>query len=116
MAADSSPLTPAQEILEQLLVLADQFGAATADAHQRISEAYAEAYQRLDPHDDGPVTEAALAYLDACTRAVLVVADGHEQLAATSGLDLLKTVGAAQAKLLRTVAAAGAATVRNLLC
>jgi hypothetical protein len=114
MTADLSPLTPAQEMLEQLLTLADQLGAVTAEAHQKISEACAEAYARLDSHPDDVLTDAALAYMDAWTRAVLAVADGHEQLTATCGLDLLKRIGAAQAKLVRTVVAASATTVRNL--
>jgi len=161
MSADMSPPPlpmPVQEMWEHLLALADTVGAASAEAHQKIADAYAGAHQgggwqagglqsliagQADSPDLGSffaasdfaerfssgsegllevcermtdaTVDAVLAYADAHTRAALAVAECHEQLTSIGDLEPLKTIGAARAELLRTVATAGTAALREIL-
>jgi hypothetical protein len=159
MVADSdssSWLAPTrvQDFWDQMLALADEIGAATAETHQQVRDAFAEAtlapssqpgavggwaaaadpsrllepsaladqvssttdriLQLSDAFADMSIG-VAVAYVDAWTRAVVAAADCHEQLAAAGDVEPLKTAGAARAQLLRTVATASAATLRDLI-
>jgi hypothetical protein len=59
--------------------------------------------------------KVTLAYLNACEAAALAVADLQEEVAATSPLELVKTVGGARARLAREVTKACASTAREIV-
>jgi hypothetical protein len=59
--------------------------------------------------------EVGLAFLDAMQRAALAAAKGHEELGALSQVDLLKSTAKAHAELVRTVAEAGTAALRDIV-
>jgi hypothetical protein len=95
-AAAWQTITPTSEIPEPLHNAAEQ----ALEVSERLRER---------------TRKVTLAYLNACEAAALAVADLQEEVAATSPLELVKTVAGVRAGLTREVTQACASTAREIV-
>jgi hypothetical protein len=82
-----------------------------AEPHHDAAELALEVSERLRERSK----KVTLAYLNACEAAALAVADLQEEVAATSPLELVKTVAGVRAGLTREVTKACASTAREIV-
>jgi hypothetical protein len=126
---------PATAIYEQLLALGNRVGAAYLGACEKAAAGIGEFQQTVASvtgsdwlsgaagWQTGDFSEnlmemsrkLTLAYLDACEVAALAVAECQEEVAAASGLEAVKTFGAARADVTREVTTACMSTARQIV-
>jgi hypothetical protein len=91
-----------------------QAGTPFGDISEPLEKAAARALEMSEKLSERS-KEVTLAYLNACEAAALAVADWQEEVAATSPLELMQTVGGMQAALTREMSKASGKAAREML-